>query len=685
MIDRATGPVGPARRAGRLLVPLVAAMLSAASARAQHADPRGSAGATSALASGAAPVAADSGGASACQAAAAERIFVPVQVSNALQIGTRDSSGAPGAAYWQQRSDYAIEVAIEPSTRFLTGRETLRYTNNSPDTLQVLVFRLYQNLFKEGAKRIDDVPNTGGLTLDSLVVGGRVLEVDEADSSDTILDGTLLAARLAEPLRPGETGEIRAAWRFTIPPDANERMGTVDSTSFFVAQWYPQIAIYDDLNGWDSQQYVGPGEFYDEYGSFDVSITVPAGFGVWATGVLQNPQQTWSAPVRERAGRAAASDAVVHVLAEDDFGPGKATLGKAGERLTWRFQAPDVRDFAFAVGDHYLWDMTGARVTKDGPRSVAASAVYRSNAPGFGDVAGFARTSLETFSTTYPGIPYPYPSMTVVEGGSGGMEYPMIVIDAAVPDRNRTLEVTAHEVGHTYFPMLVGSNETVYGWQDEGLNTFITLWPQEAMDYQPQAREEVATEVAFFAGQELEMPIMTPANTFFIEGPWYDLAAYEKPAAALLVLRDALTPAVFDRALREYALRWTNKHPSPWDFFNTIEDVAGQDLDWFWSGWFFGRGALDQGIASVESSQGTVKVVVENHGMLDAPVEVEVENERGETMRGRLPGEAWSCGTRQTVEVPLAGRVTAVTLNPGRPFPDSDPGDNRWTPVGQGD
>jgi aminopeptidase N len=375
----------------------------------------------------------------------------------------------------------------------------------------------------------------------------------------------------------------------------------------------------------------------------------------------------------------------VAVLTENDLRAGKGTLGKPGQTLTWRFKAQNVRDFAFAVGDHYLWDMTGARVTRDGPRSVATSAVYRPNAPGFRDVAEFARISLETFSTAYPGVPYPYPAMTVVEGGDGGMEYPMIVLDGAVPDRNRTLEVTAHEIGHTYFPMLVGSNETVYGWQDEGLNTFITFWPQEAMDYQPQAREEVATTVAFLAGQELEMPLMTPANSFFLDGPWYFLAAYAKPAAALLVLRDALTPPVFDQALHEYVRRWTNKHPSPWDFFNTIEDVAKQDLAWFWSGWFFGRGVLDQGITGVESSQGSVKVTVESRGVLYAPVEVEVENDRGEKAEGALPGGVWPCGARQVVEVPLDGKVTAVTLNPDSFFPDSDPSDNRWTPGSPGD
>lgn len=622
-------------------------------------------------------------GDSACSAAA-PAIYVPPSALVAEQNGTRARSGAPGPRYWQQRTDYRIEVAVEPSSRRLEGRETIRYTNNSPDTLEMLVMRLYQNLFREGVRRVDVVPVTGGLTLDSLVVEGRSLEVSDADSSQTVVDGTLFAARLEEPMLPGEAREIRAVWSFTIPPTAEERMGAVDSTSFFLAQWYPQIAVYDDLNGWATGQYLGPGEFYNEYGDFEVSVTVPAGFGVWATGTLENPRETWSDKVRERAARAASSEKVVHVITQSDLGPGKATRGAAGERLTWRFTADEVRDFAFAVGDHYLWDMTGARVTPGGERSVAASAVYRPGAPGFEDVAEFARVSLETFSLSYPAIPYPYPQMTVVEGGSGGMEYPMIVLDAATPDRNQTLEVTAHEIGHTWYPMLVGSNETVYGWQDEGVNTFITLWAQEAMGFEPAPREQLVATYASLAGHELEVPLMTPANMFTLEGPWYFLAAYAKPAVTLLTLRGALTPEVFDAALREYTRRWINKHPSPWDFFNTFEDVAKQDLDWFWDPWFFGRGVLDQALAGVEPADGRVKVTVENLGRLAAPAEVAVENDKGEVVRARIAAAAWACGSRHVLEVPVSGEAASVTLNPDFAYPDVDPGDNRWPPGEQG-
>lgn len=621
---------------------------------------------------------------SACSAPAT-RVHVPPSMLQALARGTRDVSGRPGTAYWQQRTDYAIQAAIDPTSRLLTGRETIRYTNNSPDTLGILVLRLYQNLFREDAKRVDEVPTTGGITLDSLIVGGEALETDAADSSQTIVDGTLLAAKLPTPILPGERREISASWSFTIPPNAEERMGTVDSTSFFVAQWYPQVAVYDDLNGWATGQYIGPGEFYNEYGDFEVAVTAPAGFGVWATGTLQNPDQTWSRPVRERARRGARSDEIVHVLTEGDFGAGKATIGKPGESLTWRFKAENVRDFAFAVGDHYLWDMTRARMEKDGGRTVETSAVYRPGAPGFEDVAKFARISVETFSRTYPGIPYPYPHMTVVEGGSGGMEYPMIVIDQATPDRNRTLEVTAHEIGHTWYPMLVGSNETVYGWQDEGLNSFITLWPQEAMAYEPDPRQEVILNYGILAGHELESPLMTPANMFTLDGPWYYLAAYAKPAVALLTLRSILTPEVFDEALREYTRRWTNKHPSPWDFFNTIESASKRDLDWFWEQWFFGRGVVDQAVAAVQPGAGTVKVTVESRGLLAAPAEIRIENDEGEAVEARIPAGLWSCAGRQEIDVPVRGNVTAVTLNPEFRYPDVDPSDNRWTPSDQGD
>ncbi|MBA2565301.1 MAG: M1 family metallopeptidase [Gemmatimonadetes bacterium] len=635
-------------------------------------------------------------------------MYVPASYLGAVARGTRDASGEPGRGYWQQRTDYHIEVEIDPATRLLTGRETIRYANNSPDTLPILAVRLYQNIFREDAKRLEVLPATEGILLDSLAVGGEALEVSDSDSSQTIRDGTLMALRLPQPILPGETRDVRFVWRFTIPPDASLRMGTVDSTSFFLAQWYPQIAVYDDLEGWAVGEYLGPGEFYNEYGDFDVSITVPAGFGVWGTGALQNPEATWSQEVGERARKAAASREVVHVLEEDDFGPGKATRGRRGERLTWRFRAENVRDFAFATGDHYLWDMTSAVLDstpgvaggggeggrreahgrKAGAgRTATASAVYRPGAEGFGDVAEFARISLETFSGTYPGVPYPYPHMTVVEGGSGGMEYPMIVLDAATGDRNRTLEVTAHEIGHTWFPMLVGSNETVHGWQDEGLNTFITFWAQEAMGYEPSPRGENLMQYAFIAGHELEVPILTPANMFSITGPWYGIAAYVKPAVALMTLRSALTPEVFDRAFREYVRRWTNRHPSPWDFFNTMEHVAGRDLDWFWEDWFLGRGVLDQALADVQSEGDSVEVVVLNEGQLAAPADLEIRTAGGgEPMRARIPATAWSCGSRQAITVHARGKVESVTLNPDLSYPDVDPSDNRWpaeSPAGE--
>jgi Peptidase family M1 domain len=617
------------------------------------------------------------------------QVVVPHSVDRAVARGTRSVTGAPGPRYWQNSADYQIAADVTPADSMLRGEEAVTYHNASPDTLPFVVFHVYQNLMGPNAARQQPAPGaTRGMVIDRLEADRQRVEVpdnmvgrDRGPGMAAVL-GTEMLVRLPSPLLPGGQATFHILWHFKIPPSYAPRMGMQDGTTAQIAQWYPQIAVYDDLHGWDRQQYVGSGEFYLDYGHFTYSVTLPAGFIVGGTGVLTNADQVLTAGERAALQRAASSDQVVHVLAADQFGPGTATMGKAGDRLTWRFDADSVRDVAFSFGDHYLWDATRAMVDSATHRYAAVNVFYRQGAPRFDQVALMARSALETHSSRM--VPYPYPQLTETEGGRGGMEYPMTVFVGADSGLYREDMVTAHEIGHEWFPMLVGSNETRYGWMDEGLNTFDTYFATDA--YLPPSftgygvKDDYDTYVAFLKNADEDLQIMSPANAFGVVDAGYDIEAYSKPANALWALRSILGDGAFYRAYRVYIHRWAYKHPSPWDFFRTFDDVTGQDLDWFWQPWFFSREWLDQAVTAVRPQGHELAVTVQNKGGLYAPVDVTATLADGGKVSWRAPASVWFGGAQTIItRHAVPGRVTAVTLDAEQSFPDVDRTNNSWT------
>jgi hypothetical protein len=621
---------------------------------------------------------------------AQERALAPLEVVpppaflRAVERGTRTWTGIPGPRTWQQRADYDVAVTIEPRTRLLEGRETIVYSNRSPDTLTAAVFHLYQNLFAEGVERGRSVPITGGMTIESLAVDGARL--DPGDRRTVDIDGTVMAVRLPRPLPPGGQARFEVAWRFTIPQgEGVPRMGMVDSTTGQIAQWYPQIAVYDDLMGWDRRPYLGNGEFYLEYGTIDLAVTVPAGTVVAATGTLQNAEEVLPTPIRERLTRAEGSDDVIHVVTEADFGPGRATLGRAGESLTWRFHAEDVRDAAFAFGDHYLWDATSGLVDASADRRTMVHALYRPSANTWRESARMTKDAIEVFSRNV--YPYAYPHITSTEGLVGGMEYPMIVFVRNFDTEETTQRVIAHELGHEWFPMMVGSDETAYAWMDEGLDTFITIFAAEHYYPASSERAEVRQRYRDYASttNALSVSAMTMPDAIAMGGGSVAILGYRQPATALLGLREVVGAETFDRALTEYVDRWLFKHPTPWDFFHTFEDVAGRDLDWFWVPWFYGPGIHDLAIEDVEvhamGGRNHVVVTVRNEGTALMPVKLRVTTEEGEAVTVEAPVERWFDGRKAiAVEATVDGEVAAVELDPEGLFADVDPSDDRWEP-----
>jgi len=609
------------------------------------------------------------------------------EFSQALQRGTRSATGAPGPRYWQQRVRYNITAELDPNARLLTGRERIVYHNRSPDALPFVVFNLYQNLFR-GAGGMT------GLTLSRVAVGGQAITQYTAAQREQVLagnvpgpgwfeNGTLGRVYLPRPLASGDSATFEVEWSFRVPPSGAPRTGFEDALGgrvLQVAQWYPQIAVYDDVAGIDITNYAGQGEFYLDYGDFDFAVTVPTGWLVAGTGTLANAAEVLTPAVRQRLDRALQSDEVVRVVTREELG--RATQAGQNGRVTWRYTARDVRDVAFATSNHYLWDATRAVIpapTGGGMRTVAVHAFYRPGAPHWENAARYTDHSTEYFSREI--VPYIYPQITTTEGPVYGMEYPMLIFVGRPQGAEELYEVTAHEVGHEWYPMMVGQDEAAHPWMDEGITSYYErlafgdFWkPQDAF-LQPRQT------YLMLAGNKGEAPLMRSAD--LLGDMQLGVAGYYKPSVVMRALESVLGAETFDRALRTYSNEWLLKHPYPWDFFNTVERVAGRDLDWFWYPWFYTTATNDLGISSVVPGNGSVQVTVRDLGQVPSPAFLVVSTAGGQPVRQTIPIERFlnPPNTRSvTVTIPVSGTVTRVDLDPELWIPDANRRNNTWTP-----
>jgi hypothetical protein len=583
----------------------------------------------------------------------------------------RASSGRPGHAYWQQRVDYRITATLDTATHELRGRELIRYTNNSPDALTYLWMFLEQNICSRAGitEKLDQPPLMflgstfdfsckgfdGGVTLERVRIGGQELRPS--------IYGTTMRVDLPRALAPGRTLDLDIAWRFTVPPYGAGRMGR-DGSLYQIAQWYPRLAVYDDVRGWNHDPYIGAGEFYLEYGSFDVSLTLPSNYTVAATGTLRNPEAVLTPEQRSRlAGVRSATEPVPIITAAE---AGK--VGTSGRTATWRFTADSVRDFAFAAGSQLRWDASAYR-------KVLVHTLYRPSAPEWEEANKMVRDALQYFSEQW--YPYPYSHITSVEGPIEGMEYPMLTFDPRAPSREERQWVLAHELGHQWMPMIVGSNERLYPWMDEGFNTFIDL----------------AGAARYFAGtaygDSIEVHPLHLYQNHAIPGQEQPLitrpvevkdlfwTGYQKPALMMQTLRyEVLGKERFDAAFRAYLRAWAYKHPAPADFFRIMRDASGMDLDWFWRDWVFTTARLDQAVDSIGRAQEGEKVFLSNRGSMMLPLEMDLTFRDGSSERVRLPVEMWNQGSKFAYRLKTAKEVRRVVIDPRRVFPDIDRANN---------
>ncbi len=602
---------------------------------------------------------------------------MPKEVQRAYDRGTRSMDGTPGPRYWQNSADYDITATINPATRLLDGKERILYRNNSPDSLRTLVFRLYQNMNQATAPRgaaIGINAVTEGMRLTQLRVDGVDRPVQPEDK-DVRIDHTVMYLRLPTPLAPGASSTIDVAWSFTIPVTTGEgggnpRMGSYENGSMFLAYWFPRIAVYDDVRGWDLLPYNGEHEFYHDYGSMRAAITVPDNYGVWATGMLKNPEQVLRQPFLTRYLAALQSDSVLRVIDDADLKGASPYTTSAGGN-TWLFEAGNVPDFAFGMAPGYRWDAVGAKV---GDRRILVTAAYDPASVSFQTVADEGRVTVEMMSRERPGVPFPYPAMTVFNGYYG-MEFPMIVNDGTFGSRVNDVYVHSHEIAHTYFPFMVGVNETRYAWMDEGMAYFLPVDVQKTLsDYDHMVR--AARGYERFSGSEMDYPMIMPSVAS--SGDNLQVIGYLKPALAFSVLRDMIGEPRFDDALREFVKRWESRHPLPWDFFNTFNNNTGENLDWFWRGWFFDFGMPDLAIGSVKSSEAKTHVSVTRNGSMPVPVHLTLKLRNGEERSIHRSAMIWSDGSSEAMfEIETESPVQSIQLGGGW-IPDGKPSDNSW-------
>ncbi len=604
----------------------------------------------------------------------ADDLYQALEFRKAYANGTRSRDGKPGPNYWQNRSDYKISVELVPGTRQIKGEETVTYFNNSPDTLQMLVVRLYPNIFKKGNERdeeIDPEDVTEGVNVSLLKVNDQTLDAkpkERTRGQQVIHFSTNMVVRLAQPLMPKSSLKLTINWDYTIPKKTHIREGTYGENTFMVAYWYPQIAVYDDIDGWDTFAYGGQTEFYNDFSNFDVTVKVPPNFLVWGTGVWQNPDQILSKTYLARYQNSKKSDEITRLVTAEDLKKGGITQDK--KQLAYQFKAENVPDFVFAASNRYLWDATSAVAEKN--RRTAISVAYDPASKDFYEVARFSKQSVEYFSTQLPGVPFPYPNLTVFNG-SGGMEFPMFVNDGSFPTEEAA-EVAAHEIAHTYFPFYMGTNERKYAWMDEGWAQFLPNeipFQIDGKTFYPQQYN-----AAYFSsanGREMEMPLMIPSVLLDVSMS-YQLSAYMRSSVSYAMLQDVLGKEKFKQALQEYMRRWNGKHPVPYDFFFSFNDAAKEDLSWFWKPWYFEPGYADLGIKSVENGQ----ITVARNGNLPVPVYLTVNFTDGTTETVHETARVWQTGAKTfTVAKKFAKPIASVSL--GNPqVPDVDGSNNLY-------
>ncbi len=599
----------------------------------------------------------------------------------------RSASGRPGHLYWQNQADYTIKAAINPSNNRVSGNVTISYTNNSPDDLDFLWLQLDQNLFQTASRGQNTVPQTNSRYGEAASDFEGGYELTAVTTNNTPLSYTISDTRmkidLPNALKPNG-GQIQFSinYAYTIPKYGADRTGILSTSNgdiYSIAQWYPRLAVYDDVLGWNTDPYSGPGEFYLEYGDFEVEITAPADHIVVMGGELLNPAEVWTTEQLKRYQQAQKSDETIIIRSAAEVLQPSSRPNK--KTLTWKYKLQNARDVAWASSKAFIID--GAKINLPSGKTSLALSAYPVESDGqqaWSRSTEYTKSSIEYYSKKW--FEYPYPAAVNVASNVGGMEYPGISFCGSKAKNDGLWGVTDHEFGHNWFPMIVGSNERSHGWMDEGFNTFINGLSREAFnngEYNKTIgnRNKMARA---FDSPGLEPIMSTPQN---MKERNIGTLVYYKPGYGLRLLRDEVIGAErFDEAFKTYIKYWAYKHPTPNDFFRTIENVTGENLSWFWRGWFQYNWKLDQSIDKVEyinfdAANGAL-ITISNLEKLPMPVVIEATTVSGKKIRKKLPVDIWQRNTSWTFKLDSQEKLNAVVIDPDNVYPDVNPENNSW-------
>ena len=599
----------------------------------------------------------------------AKELYMPRNIKNAYAKGTRDVSGKPGKNYWQNKGIYDIAVKVDAQKKMVSGSETIQYFNNSPDELKILAIRFVNNVNKPQA------PRAGLASKDFLTEGLKITSFSINNEKYTINSdnwGTVEPVKLNQPIASKSKTEIKIDWEYPLAKQSG-REGQIDPDTFFVAYSFPRISVYDDYNGWDMLPHNGRQEFYNDFNDYSFAISAPKNFVVWSTGDFLNPEEVLQPEYLKRFRESLKSDKIIHIANADEMKSGKVT--KQNEWNIWKFKADHIVDFCFALSNHYVWDASSVQLKT---KRASVQSAYKVGAKDFEQYTEWMRYNLKWFSENWPGVEYPFPAMTAVQGYAD-MEYPMMINDTSVPNDLQDARLTAdHEIAHTYFPFYMGINETRYAFMDEGWATML----EYLIGISENGQESADKFMKNFrvkrwindASAEQDQPIITMSSQ--LSGTGYGNNAYVKSALSYLALKDYLGDDLFKKALHHYMDNWNGKHPIPWDYFNSMNTGSGKNLNWFFENWFYTNNYIDLKIAAVAKQDKQLVLTVENVGGFAVPFDVVVIYEDNSTEKIHFTPSVWEKNQKQTIlNFAIKKKAKSVNLD-GGVFMDYTPEDN---------
>ena len=601
--------------------------------------------------------------------AAAQELYMPRNIKKAYADGTRDMSGKPGKNYWQNKGVYNVNVKVDAKTKIVSGSETIQYSNNSPDELKVLAIRFVNNVNKPQSGRAGYTPKdalTDGLKIKSFFINSEKYNINSDDWS------TVEAVKLTKPLASKSQTEIKIEWEYPLAKESG-REGQIDPEAFYVAYSFPRVSVYDDYNGWDMLQHNGRQEFYNDFNDYSFSISAPKNFVVWSTGDFLNPDEVLQPEYLKRFKESLKSDKIIHIANAEEMKSGKVT--KQNDWNIWKFRADHIVDFCFALSNHYVWDASSVQLKT---KRASVQSAYNAGAKDFEQYTEWMRYNLKWFTDNWPGVEYPFPVMTAIQGYAD-MEYPMMINDTSIPDDLRDARLTAdHEIAHTYFPFYMGINETRYAYMDEGWATML----EYLIGIDENGKEAADQFMKNFrvkrwindASTEQDQPIITLSSQ--LSGAGYGNNAYVKPALSYLALKDYLGDELFKKALHHYMDNWHGKHPIPWDYFNSMNTGSGKNLNWFFNNWFYTNNYIDLKISFFSQKENQTILTVDNVGGFAIPFDVVLNYEDNSLEKVHFTPAVWEKNQKSVnLTIPTKRKIKSIGLNGGI-FMDYTPDDN---------